>query len=329
MVKANVFEEGVELLSILFHLHKATGGFSSLVAVGKQLNELSEKATKAIESNTRIFSKYYRVVFYGKKFGELDNQKYIYRESSSVRLNDYQSRVEKQFSKMLGEEVKTVPNKPKEELNLDPNGHFLQIISVDPFQDLDRLKNKKDVTTFDRQHAVDKYGYEAPWSGPDGGKLSDEVGKQWKIRTIFVLPCAYPHVLRRMRVCDEKKERVSPIDCAIDLIDSRIEAIKLELQLLPPNTKTLQIVLSGSIMLQVNAGPKAIIQYFLHPDQAGQHDARKISRLRDKLTEFMRKCEYALKFNAALIKADQQDYQKAMQEHFNELKKLASVYLDF
>jgi hypothetical protein len=48
MVKANVFEEGVELLSILFHLHKATGVFNKLVTVGKQLNELSEKATKAV-----------------------------------------------------------------------------------------------------------------------------------------------------------------------------------------------------------------------------------------------------------------------------------------
>jgi hypothetical protein len=117
-------------------------------------------------------------VFYGKKFGELDGQKYVYRESSSVRLVDFQSRIEvrspsphffsvkfslffflffqKQFSSLFGEEVKCVPNKPKEELNLDPNGNFIQIISVDPFQDLERFKSKKDVTSFDKQHAVGK-----------------------------------------------------------------------------------------------------------------------------------------------------------------------------
>jgi hypothetical protein len=42
----------------------------------------------------------------------------------------------------------------------------------------------------------------------------------------------------------------------------------------------------------------------------------------------MRKCDFALKLNAALIGAEQQDYQKAMQEHFGELKKQASQYLD-
>jgi hypothetical protein len=47
-----------------------------------------------------------------------------------------------------------------------------------------------------------------------------------------------------------RTEIVEPIDSAIDLVKTRIDAIKKELGLIPPNTKTLQIVLQGSIMLR-------------------------------------------------------------------------------
>jgi len=274
MVKANIFEEAVELLSCLFQLHKATGNFGKLAAVGRQLHELAEKATSAIESNIRMFNNYYRVVFYGPKFGELDNTKYIYREHSSVRLVDFSTRMVAQFSELIGTEVKAIPNKPIADLNLDATGHYIQVISVDPYQDRERVKSKKEITTFDKQHGVDKYVFEAPWCGPDGGKPSEEVSKQWKIRNIYVTPKFYPSLTRRHKVCEENQETLGPLDCAIDLLEIRIELIKLELQLRPPNTKTLQIVLQGSIMLQVNAGPMAIMHYFLG-SQDTQWDQKK------------------------------------------------------
>jgi len=134
----------------------------------------------------------------------------------------------------------------------------------------------------------------------------------------------------------KKTEKLGPLDCALDLIDSRNEDIKRELQLRPPNTKTLQIVLSGSIMTTVNAGPKAIMQYFFGPasgtssvSSAGasstidSNDPEKILRLRLKLSEFVRKCDFALRLNRQLIGEDQKGYQKAMEEHFNLLKQEA------
>lgn len=54
----------------------------------------------------------------------------------------------------------------------------------------------------------------------------------------------------RLRVKEVVYEDLEPLECAIDLLDSRINAIEAELQIRPPNTKTLQIVLQGSIMLR-------------------------------------------------------------------------------
>uniref|UniRef100_A0A6B2KZP6 DOCKER domain-containing protein n=1 Tax=Arcella intermedia TaxID=1963864 RepID=A0A6B2KZP6_9EUKA len=326
MVKANVFEEAVELLASLFQLHKATGNFKKLAGVGRLLQELAEKATKAIEGNLRMFNNYYRVAFYGSKFGELDNTKYIYKEHPSNRLVDFSARLVAQFSELLGVEVKAIPNKPLSELNLDPQGCYIQVISVEPYQDLERVKSKKEITTFDKQHGVDAYGFEAPYGGPDGGKPSDEVSKQWKKRNIYLIPKFFPALTRRLKVCDERQLPLGPLDCAIDLLDNRIELIKLELQLRPPNTKTLQIVLQGSIMLQVNAGPKAIMHYFL--GNPGPWDKKKITLLKDKLLEFIRKCGFALRLNTKLIAEEQRAYQQAMEEHFEMFKSEARQYLD-
>jgi len=223
--------------------------------------------------------------------------------------------------------VKVLPNKPREELDIDPNFNYLQIISTVPYIDSTKLKTKKEWTTFDKQHCVNQFFVDAPWS-PDG-KPSDEVSKQWKIRTVYITERYFPDILRRLKIIEEKKETLGPLDCACDLIDSRIEDIKRELQLRPPNTKTLQIVLSGSIMTTVNAGPKAIMQFFFGPTASSEHfgltaseehDPEKIQRLRLKLVEFVRKCDFALRFNKQLIGEDQKGYQKAMEEHFAVLR---------
>jgi len=168
-----------------------------------------------------------------------------------------------QYTDFLGVEIKIIPNKPFSELHLDPSGNYIQVIYVEPYPDREKIRSQKELTTFDKQHGVDKYGLEAPWCGPEGGKLSEDVTLQWKKRNIYIIPKFYPSLTRRHQVSEEIQETLGPLDCAIDLLDNRIELIKLELQLRPPNTKTLQIVLQGSIMLQVNAGPKAIMQYFL------------------------------------------------------------------
>jgi len=88
-------------------------------------------------------------------------------------------------------------------------------------------------------------------------------------------------------------------------------------------------------MTTVNAGPKAIMQYFFGPSISSPsatsvasaspdvNDTEKLLRLRQKLSEFVRKCDFAVRLNRQLIGEDQKGYQKAMEEHFNLLKQEA------
>jgi hypothetical protein len=325
LVQAEAFELGVELLSMMFTLHKSTGQFRKLVAVGKQLSDLAEKASVATEGNTRLFNNYYRVGFYGPRFGPLNETQYVYREPSSVRLADFQNRMVVNFSAALNSEVKPVSNKPIEEQGLAADGHYIQIVSVNPIWVPSKFREKKTPTPFDKQHMVDHFGFEAPFA-PNGGKISEDVDKQWKRRTIYIVPKYYPAVLRRLRVKEVRYDDLEPLGCAIDLLESRINAIETELSIRPPNTKTLQIVLQGSIMLQVNAGPLAIVKVFLA--NADTFNPHKIAVLKERMEKFVNRCEFALKMNEKLIGEDQRAYQEAMTEAFYKFKNEALQHLD-
>jgi hypothetical protein len=56
-----------------------------------------------MQSNQRIFAQYYRVAFFGggDKLADLDGQQYIYKETGAIRLADFSTRLQQQFSKIL------------------------------------------------------------------------------------------------------------------------------------------------------------------------------------------------------------------------------------
>jgi len=118
---------------------------------------------------------------------------------------------------------------------------------------------------------------------------------------------------------------LDPIRSAIDLIESRVLALKTELSVDPPNTKTLQNVLQGSILLQVNQGPLAVAQTFLaHPDQ---YPSEQVEQLREGMANFVRSCGFVLKFNKKLITEDQVPFHARLEEAYLALQEETNKYL--
>jgi len=120
------------------------------------------------------------------------------------------------------------------------------------------------------------------------------------------------------------EEIKGPLDCAIDLLASRIDVITIELNTQPPSAKSLQQVLQGSVMALVNAGPLAIADYFL--SRKDQFPVDKIDNLIIKLTEFGRKCFIALRLNNSLIDESTKPHHEAMVEYFNKFAKELTEY---
>eukprot|EP01126_Amoeba_proteus_P053728 TRINITY_DN6568_c0_g1_i4.p1 TRINITY_DN6568_c0_g1~~TRINITY_DN6568_c0_g1_i4.p1 ORF type:complete len:639 (-),score=124.51 TRINITY_DN6568_c0_g1_i4:96-2012(-) len=316
--KVQGYELALAVTKLLYDYNLSLGRYSQLGELGTKITNWGKKAATIIQAESRMFYNFYRVGFYGKRFGMEFNQKqYIYCVPPSERLGDLTARLLADYSLDLDYEIKTLPNKPIEELVLDSEGHYLQIISVDALPPQCLMHGfKKEFTTFEKQFGTREFGIQVPFN-PDGGPPSDDVEKQWKIRTIFSIGRAFPATQSRFLVIETRTEIVEPIDSAIDLLSSRIDTIKKELGQIPPNTKTLQIVLQGSIMLQVNVGPIGICKVFLN--KASEYDPKKIAKLRAVLEEFLKKCKFALAFNKSLLSEQPGGLDPQMQAHHNAM----------
>lgn len=53
-------------------------------------------------SDKRCFGTYFRVHFFGTKFGELDGQEYVYKEPSITKLAEISSRLEEFYTLRFG-----------------------------------------------------------------------------------------------------------------------------------------------------------------------------------------------------------------------------------
>jgi len=167
---------------------------------------------------------------------------------------------------------------------------------------------------------IKNFTVEYPYS-PEGGPFSEDVDKQWKIKLIYVTEKYFPSMVNRLKITKIDHKIIGPLDCAIDLVSSRVAVVEVELNMKPPNPKTLQIVLQGSIMLQVNAGPIAITKYFLA--NRDQFPSEKIEKLRTKLKEFANRLHFGLKLNKGLIEQLEDD--GTMQHH----QAMVGCYNDF
>lgn len=88
---------------------------------------------------------------------------------------------------------------------------------------------------------------------PKPGKtIAEHVKDQFKRRTILTCDMAAPYIRRRLLVKKKTFVEVTPIRVCISEIESRVVAIRAEVEKKPPNIKTLQPVLQGSVKIMVN-----------------------------------------------------------------------------
>lgn len=104
--KAHLFELVLQLAKHLYEYYLSSGKYELLEKIGTRISEWGRLATTTvrlvsnptnsakIQSDSRIFSNFYRVGFYGKSFGVDFNQKqYIFAASPSERLAEFSARI--------------------------------------------------------------------------------------------------------------------------------------------------------------------------------------------------------------------------------------------
>uniref|UniRef100_A0A3B1JP99 Dedicator of cytokinesis 6 n=1 Tax=Astyanax mexicanus TaxID=7994 RepID=A0A3B1JP99_ASTMX len=187
---AAMYEAINEVYKILCPIHEANRDFKKLASVHGKLQDAFNKVYNQVCSPGRMFGTYFRVGFYGCRFGDLDEQEFVYKEPSITKLAEISHRLEEFYSERFGDDVVEIikDSSPVDKNKLDPNkGHIILITYVEPFFDTYELKER--ITYFDKNYNL-----------PHG-----DLHEQYKRKTILTTSHAFPYIKTRINVIQKEE----------------------------------------------------------------------------------------------------------------------------
>ncbi|CAM1319326.1 DOCK6 (predicted) [Pycnogonum litorale] len=264
----------------------------------------------------RVFGTYFRIGFYGSKFGDLDGEEFIYKEPTLTKLPEISHRLENFYAERFGgdyvEVIKDSNNVDRSKLN--PEKAYIQITYVEPYFDSYELRDR--ITYFDKNYNIKRFVYSTPFTLD--GRPHGELHEQYKRKTIVDTVCSFPYVKTRIQVIRRKQFVLTPIEVAIEDIQKRTKELASATEQDPPDPKILQMVLQGGMGATVNQGPTEVALVFLNDLAEGNKTPNKLqNKLRLCFKDFSKKCSDALRRNKTLIGPDQRDYQRELERNFH------------
>uniref|UniRef100_A0A286ZXQ4 Dedicator of cytokinesis 8 n=1 Tax=Sus scrofa TaxID=9823 RepID=A0A286ZXQ4_PIG len=254
----------------------------------RKLTSTHEKLQKAFDSiiskgQKRMFGTYFRVGFYGSKFGDLDEQEFVYKEPAITKLPEISHRLEGFYGQCFGAEFVEVikDSAPVDKTKLDPNKAYIQI-------------------TF--------------------GRPRGELHEQYRRNTVLTTMHAFPYIKTRISVIQKEEFVLTPIEVAIEEMKKKTLQLAVAINQEPPDAKMLQMVLQGSVGATVNQGPLEVAQVFLAEIPADPKLYRHHNKLRLCFKEFIMRCGEAVEKNKRLITADQKEYQLELKKNYHKLR---------
>uniref|UniRef100_A0A3Q3E2Q1 Dedicator of cytokinesis 6 n=1 Tax=Hippocampus comes TaxID=109280 RepID=A0A3Q3E2Q1_HIPCM len=310
---AAMYEAINEVYKILLPIHEANRDFKKLATVHGKLQDAFNKVY-----NQRMFGTYFRVGFYGSRFGDLDEQEFVYKEPSITKLAEISHRLEEFYSERYGDEVVEIikDSNPVDKNKLDANKAYLQITYVEPFFDTYELKER--ITYFDKNYNLRTFMYCTPFTLD--GRAHGDLHEQYKRKTILTASHAFPYIKTRVNVAHKEEIILVPIEVAIEDMQKKTQELAFATNQDPADSKMLQMVLQGCVGTTVNQGPLEVAQVFLTDIPDDPKLFRHHNKLRLCFKDFAKRCEDALRKNKALIGPDQREYHRELERNYNKLK---------
>jgi hypothetical protein len=136
-----------------------------------------------LPTDKRCFGTYFRVGFYGYKFGDLNGTEFIYKEPFFTKLPEISHRLDAFYSEQMGKDsVEIIKDSNDFDLKqLDQEKAYLQITYVDPY--FDTWERRRRTTHFDQNYGINRFVYYTPFT--KDGKAHGSLDNQYKRRTIL------------------------------------------------------------------------------------------------------------------------------------------------
>ncbi|XP_068201997.1 dedicator of cytokinesis protein 7 isoform X2 [Palaemon carinicauda] len=312
--QAGMYECLNEVYQVLTPIATKNRDWKKLINIHSKLHEAFSKID-ALESR-RIFGTYFRVGFYGSKFGDLDGEEFIYKEPMLTKLPEISHRLESFYGDRFGAEniIMIKDSNSVDVTKLCSDKAYIQITYVEPH--FDEYEYRDRVTSFEKNYNIKRFIFSTPFT-PDG-RAHGELNEQYKRKTILTTNHTFPYVKTRIQVVDRMSWVLTPIEVAIEDIQKKTKELAAAIYQDPPDHKILQMVLQGCIGTTVNQGPMEIAHIFL----SDLVDSRKPpTRFQNKLRlcfkDFSKKCHDALRKNKTLIGADMREYHRELERNYN------------
>ncbi|RXH98573.1 hypothetical protein DVH24_010898 [Malus domestica] len=263
--QAELFHFCASILELVIPVYKSRRAYGQLSKCHTMLTNIYESILEQ-ESSPIPFTDatYYRVGFYGDRFGKLDREEYVYREPRDVRLGDIMEKLSHVYeSRMDGNHtLHIIPDSRQVKADeLQPGVCYLQITAVDPVMEDEDLGSRRErifslSTGSVRARVFDRFLFDTPFT--KNGKTQGGLEDQWKRRTVLQTEGSFPALVNRLLVTKSESLEFSPVENAIGMIETRTAALRNELeeprssegdQL--PRLQSLQRILQGSVAVQL------------------------------------------------------------------------------
>nr|CAH7754240.1 unnamed protein product [Callosobruchus chinensis] len=325
--KAERYEVIGELYKLIIPIYERKREYEMLQKCYQTLSQNYGKVVDVNKSGKRLLGRYYRIGFYGQAYFEEENAiEYIYKEPKVTSLSEISERLYKQYCDKFGQDVvKMIQDSiPVNQSELDQKLAYIQVTHVVPYFEKNELEDR--LNDFEQNHDINCFMFETPFTRD--GKVRGNPEEQWKRRTILTTSYSFPYVKKRIAVHSRSTIELAPIEVAIDEMRSRVgELEEAVFSRRPVDAKRLQLLLQGSVCVQVNAGPLAYAHAFLDPVLSGMYPDEKVEELKDVYREFLKICYSALQINGKLIASDQQEYQEVLRQNYKKLcSNLSSLF---
>ncbi|XP_030629626.1 dedicator of cytokinesis protein 1 [Chanos chanos] len=256
----------------------------------EQLSASLRKQAQFYENIVKVIrpkSDYFAVGYYGMGFPSfLRNKMFIYRGKEYERREDFEARLLTQFPN--AEKMKTT-TPPSEDIR-NSSGQYIQCFTVKPILELPpKFQNKpvsEQIVSFYTVNEVQKFQYSRPVR--KGEKDPDnEFSNMWIERSTYVTAYKLPGILRWFEVVTFSTEEISPLENAIETMQTTNEKINNMVQrhLNDPNLpiNPLSMLLNGIVDPAVMGGFANYEKAFFTEKYIQEHpeDQEKIDKLKD------------------------------------------------
>ncbi|XP_010921287.2 guanine nucleotide exchange factor SPIKE 1 isoform X2 [Elaeis guineensis] len=339
--QAELYHFCASILELIIPVYKSRRAYGQLAKCHTSLTNIYESILEQESSPIPfIDATYYRVGFYGDRFGKLDRKEYVYREPRDVRLGDIMEKLSHIYeSRMDGNHtLHIIPDSRQVNAEeLQPGVCYLQITAVDPVMEDEDLGSRRErifslSTGTIRARVFDRFLFDTPFT--KNGKTQGGLEDQWKRRTVLQTEGSFPALINRLLVFKSESLEFSPVENAIGMIETRTAALRTELeeprssegdQL--PRLQSLQRILQGSVAVQVNSGVLSVCTAFLSGEPANRLRSQELQQLIAALLEFMAVCKRAIRVHFRLIGEEDQDFHTQLVNGFQSLTAELSHYI--